>query len=341
MGQLEETVRVILELRRTIARYRENFEGNEAQTRVSLIDPMLRALGWDVSNPAEVAQETGRGAGFADYALKDLRSGVPLMIVEAKSLNRRLDDAHYQVAEYCYAQNINKAVVTDGDDWILLAFDEGSFGDELDVEEYYDDDDESVVEIPLLEVARFSVSRGDAVVSALDAQNFVNPASRSVDWSSELEAALQRASITRPATLPTNGEPHTPRHQRSLGSLRELNNPEVPDRLHFPDGYVFCVLEKSWSELVRNVAVYLGVIYEVLYEVELPIWAPRSRTKYVANDRPRHDNRRDFGQEFEVGDGVYVELDHTSRSGVNAACTLLDECGIDPHLIAVEYDNNP
>ena len=344
MGQLEETVRVILELRRTIARYQENFEGNEAQTRVSLIDPMLRALGWDVSNPDEVAQETGRGAGVADYVLKDRRSGVPLTIVEAKSLNRRLDDAHNQVVGYCYSQNVNNAIVTDGNDWILLEFDGGSFEDGSDddeFEDYYDDDDEYVVEIPTLETARFSVSRGDAVVSAINAQNFVNPASQSVDWSSELDAALKRVSLSGTSALPAQVDTQSRRNQQSLGSLRELNNPPVPSKLHFDDGYVLSIQAPSWPECVRNVAIYLGVIYEELIDEICPISAPRSRTRFVANDRPRHANRQDFGYEYEVGDGVFVELDLNARSGVTAACTLLEECGFDPYSVIVDLDNNP
>ena len=178
-------------------------------------------------------------------------------------------------------------------------------------------------------------------MNAIDAQNFVNPNSRIVDWSAELGAALQRASIDVPTSMPTNAEQKSVGNHRSLGSLRELNNPEIPTRLHCPDGYVLHLAENAPSELVRHVAIYLGVIYEVLEEVELPIWAPRSRTKYVANDRPRHDNRRGFGFGFEVIGGVYVELEHTPRSGVIAACTLLEECGVDPHTVTVEFDNNP
>ena len=66
MGQLEETVRVILELRRTIARYRENFEGNEAQTRVSLIDPCCGR--WDgtsvILTKSRLKPEGAQGCGL-------------------------------------------------------------------------------------------------------------------------------------------------------------------------------------------------------------------------------------------------------------------------------------
>ena len=141
MGQLEETVRVIVELRAAMARFRENLEGNEVQTRASLIDPMLRVLGWNVGDPAEVALETGRGVGVADYVLKDRNTGLPLIMVEAKSLNSDLGAARVQVSSYCYAEGVESAIVTDGDDWILLNVDVGTFADEVD-DEYYDEDDE-------------------------------------------------------------------------------------------------------------------------------------------------------------------------------------------------------
>ena len=345
MGQLEETVRVILESRRKIARFQENLEGNEAQTRVILIDPMLRVLGWDVSNPEEVALETGRGTGVADYALKDRRSGVPLMIVEAKSLNKRLDEAHDQVAEYCVAQDINNAIVTDGNDWILLGFDDGLTDDEnFDEDEFgdYDDDDgEFDVELSILEVARFSMSRGDAVVNAVHAQRFCNPSSQTFDWGSELSAALTRVSGLGISEPLTGDDTQSHRRQPSLGGLRELNNPPVPSKLMFEDGYVLIIEPTSWSECVRNVAIYLAVIYEDLTDEICPISAPRSRTRYVANDRPRHANRQEFSKEFEVGDGVFVELQLNARSGVTAACTLLEECGFDPYSVIVDFDNNP
>lgn len=328
MGRLEDTVQVIVDLRRTIDSFREHLERNEIQTRSSLIDPMLRVLGWDVGNPHEVALETGRGAGVADYALKNRNTGMPLVLMEAKSLNTDLGRARAQVANYCYGEAVESAIVTDGDDWLLL-----------DIESHISDDEEDAVSV--VEVARFSISHGDAVISAVNAQRFGNPLSNPGHWRTEIEGALVLVPGSN-MNPPTDLSPESrPGDVKTLASLKELSNPPVPSRLHFYDGCVLFIHTPEWPEVVRQVAIYLGVLYGNLHQVELPIWAYRSRTKYVANDRPRHDNRRDFGLEFEVSDGIYVELDHTPRSGVNAACTLLDECGIDPHQITVEFGNNP
>ena len=44
-------------LKSRINEHRSVLQGNEAQTRMSLIDPLLRALGWDTADPALVRPE--------------------------------------------------------------------------------------------------------------------------------------------------------------------------------------------------------------------------------------------------------------------------------------------
>ena len=51
---LDELVDVIETLKSRINEHRSVLQGNEAQTRLSLIDPLLRALGWDTADPALV-----------------------------------------------------------------------------------------------------------------------------------------------------------------------------------------------------------------------------------------------------------------------------------------------
>ena len=48
---LDELVDVIETLKSRINEHRAVLQGNEAQTRLSLIDPLLRALGWDTGRP--------------------------------------------------------------------------------------------------------------------------------------------------------------------------------------------------------------------------------------------------------------------------------------------------
>ena len=59
---------------------------HELHARYWLIDPMLKALGWDVGNPGQVQVEYWVGNGKrVDYVCFKPGSETPLMIVEAKS----------------------------------------------------------------------------------------------------------------------------------------------------------------------------------------------------------------------------------------------------------------
>jgi type I restriction enzyme R subunit len=68
----------------------DSLQWNEAKTRKLLIDTMLSACGWDLSNPAQVGIEVEvefpdniSGKGFADYVLWG-ENGQPLAVIEAK-----------------------------------------------------------------------------------------------------------------------------------------------------------------------------------------------------------------------------------------------------------------
>ena len=66
---LDELMECIDLLQERMRSHRDTLRENETRTRMALIDPMLRALGWDVSDPAAVTPEYKGGGGWADYAL--------------------------------------------------------------------------------------------------------------------------------------------------------------------------------------------------------------------------------------------------------------------------------
>ena len=104
-------------LRERIDVHGQALRQNEALTRYTLIDPLLRELGWDTEDPALVIPEyTGLG-GSADYAL--FNGDKPLMIVEAKKLDTSLRDEKVliQGLAYCQKQGTRYLSVTDGRRW--------------------------------------------------------------------------------------------------------------------------------------------------------------------------------------------------------------------------------
>lgn len=104
----------------------------ETQTRYAIVDPIIRGLDWDTSDPKDcypeydLSAETGRPdyALFGDWNAADLADGgvAPVVIIEAKRLHLPLDEFIEQLAEYAKAQprmTEGVAVLTNGGQWRL------------------------------------------------------------------------------------------------------------------------------------------------------------------------------------------------------------------------------
>ena len=109
-------------LRERVQSYGDELRRSEALTRYSLIDPLLRELGWDTEDPGMVKPEYSvniynGGKARADYALT--HAGKPLMLVEAKRLGEPLlyGNAVEQGIQGCVNTATDFFVVTDGQKW--------------------------------------------------------------------------------------------------------------------------------------------------------------------------------------------------------------------------------
>ena len=121
---LDGLVGVIDTLKGRIATHGGALRQNETRTRAALIDPLLQALGWDVSDPAMVTPEYSVGASRADYALLT-PNGNPSALVEAKKLDESLASHRMQMLNYANAAGIPHAGLTDGNHWeIYTVFDQ-------------------------------------------------------------------------------------------------------------------------------------------------------------------------------------------------------------------------
>ena len=110
---LDDLTGVIETLRERIQSHGDALRENETRTRMALVDPLLQALGWDVSDPAVVTPEFKVSGGWADYAL--LRpDGPPAATVEAKKLGEPLASHRMQMLNYANASGIDFAALTDG-----------------------------------------------------------------------------------------------------------------------------------------------------------------------------------------------------------------------------------
>jgi len=115
MSDLEGVLRSV---RDRIARYRGQSIG-EQNTKNVLIEPVLRALGWDVEDLEEVRREFKRKApdNPVDYVLFLLRT--PRLFVEAKALGENLADDRWakQIMGYAAVAGVEWVVLTDGNEY--------------------------------------------------------------------------------------------------------------------------------------------------------------------------------------------------------------------------------
>ena len=90
---------------------------NEENTKATLIEPILRALGWDVEDVEEVQREFKTHARHkpVDYGLLLMRT--PRLLIEAKALRANLLDHKWvgQIMGYASVAGVEWVVLTNGD----------------------------------------------------------------------------------------------------------------------------------------------------------------------------------------------------------------------------------
>lgn len=115
-----------------IDRIRAGLDGgqypNERAVSTSIVIPILRALGWDDSDPAQVMPEYTNPRGRVDYALSPGRNS-PAVFVEVKRVGQTAE-ADRQLFEYAFHEGAQIAVLTDGRLWnFYLPGQHGSYED--------------------------------------------------------------------------------------------------------------------------------------------------------------------------------------------------------------------
>lgn len=283
----------------------EALRKNEMLTRYALVDPVLRALGWDTEDPDQVVPEFQTEVGRPDYILvcktgegKDFRMGV-----EAKhygSDEKTLDDARRKALPLFQERGIRYYVITDGDRWVIW-----------DISKPKDEQPHPIVNV--------QVSRDNpgAVARAL--------------------LALWRPAMPRvePAPEPVIQVPQKPPGPPEVSrwmSLAELENLRKskqggisgrppPQSIRFPDGKTELI--SKWKGLLIAVARWA---YPRL----------RERGRLPLGQLIVRDPRSVSGP-FKLMDDYYVNINFYAKNCVRNAVRILREAGIDPGQVQVEF----
>ena len=90
---------------------------SEEATKTALVNPLLRALGWDTEDLHQVYPEYSSVGGRVDYAL--LINDEPRLLIEAKALEANLDVLKpvTQLTTYAVTTGVRWTVLTNGDEY--------------------------------------------------------------------------------------------------------------------------------------------------------------------------------------------------------------------------------
>lgn len=147
---------------------------NEEQTKVSLINPYLEHLGFDVRDPRyvqlEYRSDIGSGTERVDYAL--LKNGKPALLIEAKPATTVLpSEAPAQLRRYAMAlPDLRYCAVTNGVHWHWYAKSENSGDLSPNPFLVHDATDPNVVEVRWLASLRKDPQNWDSIATEQNLQ---------------------------------------------------------------------------------------------------------------------------------------------------------------------------
>ena len=286
---------------------------SEYNTRILLIDPVLRKLGWDVEEPELVQMEVelARPKGLrADYVL--LEHGEYVAIVEAKSFGRDLRDGRGQAVEYAGYADVPLFVLTDGNLWQLYRRGRGRGSSkpfrimEFDIQ-FSNSTDLAKTALVLRQP---SFDLGQPIDSA------PNPIFK-INQSTKRRA---RPSAPSSSSLP-EGSPWCPVSELSFAGQ------QGPKYIKFPDGIEMKFVRPGWIGVPFNLVRWL-VDTGQLHKHCLPVKRDNGELLIVASP---------IGKPRPVRPGFYMNQNRSSQAHFSDALDLMRQFEIDPTKVFVNF----
>ncbi len=322
LDDLKETIET---LRERIQAHRPYLEGNETRTRQVLIDPMLRALGWDAEDPDSVELEYGIERKRADYAL--MGSARPIAVIEAKRLGKPLDDDDtMQALNYANREGIDYTVVTNGDHWWMLeVFKRGRLEDRVLME--------------------FRLTRGEPSACASLALRMAREGQLMME-------ALSRTESSTNQSVPSTPEPPPPApssRQETVGpsnggqdqdgwipltSLKRETLKQPPAHIKFPNSSTKSI--KKWTDMWISVVEHLIETGKISAK-DCPVRRKDNPKNYLLHTKPFHSTGEEFRRKKEIGK-LWLNLYNVRN--VQNHCWLLEQSGVNPSTVLVSTNRS-
>lgn len=313
-GILVELAATIERLRSRMTQHEEHVGGHETRTRVILIDPLLRSLGWDPEDPEIVVHEYRAGSLKLDYALVD--QGEVIGIVEAKALGSKLNDAAWGK----YAEQLPGVPViafTNGDEW-----------------RFFRKSNKRIREI-------VKVSSGESFRAGFEVNQ-------------KIGRVVVQHQYPRPPENQVTGNPTpSPKGKvvivkdnarltvwHSLTEVKPAGGKEDrrPTSIKFENGEELAVT--SWGKVYEQTGRYVdgrGLVRKEDHPVVLA--EGRQVRKCAMNTTPVHPHGRSFAVPVKIREGVWMDKELGSNEARwRYSIRMLKRFGIDPSAVKVTFD---
>ena len=314
---LESLMELVDGLRERIETHGDALRQNERLTRYALIDPLLRELGWDTTDPGQVVPEYRvPNNQFADYVL--LAGGAPKIVVESKKLDEPLQGAKAldQGILYCAHTGSTHFLLTDGRRWEIY---------------------ESSKTTPKV---RFDLKLQRSAEVCLKALALWRPAVEAG------HVATGEPPVTKlPHGQPDASEPTAPNppvsppvaDERQWQLLNEVTavKGQNPNQIRFPNGTPVKV--KNWTATLEEVVRWLSD-RRILQADDCPVIGNNPKAfRYMVHTQPIHSNGDPFHLPLEVN-GLWVEKHDNRQALINKTKTIIEHVGQDPAKFKVRFD---
>jgi type I restriction-modification system DNA methylase subunit len=105
-------IKILVEKYNKVVQEGRDTKYTEQETKKDFIQPLFRALGWNVEDSSEVSAEESISKGYVDYGFRI--NEIPKFFLEAKSLKKDLDDPKFvgQAINYSWLKGCTWAVLT-------------------------------------------------------------------------------------------------------------------------------------------------------------------------------------------------------------------------------------
>jgi hypothetical protein len=355
MDNLNEVLPQIIE---KIKNHRSLYEQNEMAVRNHIIDPILKNLGWNTENPAEVQpnMSTDEG-GIPDYSL--IKDGETILFLEAKrmSVGVEKNEIIRQLAHYSSDEGKGYGVLTNGIVWILIrSFEEGKKLHErvvwkTDIEneempkivrklmtisktnieciedlvkknQILDEIWQSLLNKPEEIVTGLSI-----VVESIISQNYPNyqfEDSEIEDLLKEKVKELISGQLGKEITTDKPVEPiskPTERSKRIKLKKMQLKG----ESFNLNDNYDILVNTANW--LIKN---------GKLKSSDCPVIVGRMRNRYFINKESKHPKGNDFRAPQKLSNGLWIETHYSTAMCKDYAKKLLEKFGISSNSLIIE-----